>query len=710
MENALPGADTILLIKNLIRYDIPILMVGSSSIGKSFTVIALSKEYRIPNQVLYVGSEKADNIEGLPKLTGLSADDDKLKYLKPYWFPKSERITLCVKRGKEIFDTIVAKIYGNNFAFTYTNIEELFEKVAQTKYAGPAATTAEILINKRRHTFERKIVGATALEYDDDLRDLSLFLSTLLGFGNYWLILDELDKVQEIDADKYAPMLHIVRERTLKGYQMREFNDGEGANVGINVKGDDYKIVYNKISEYISADLSLLDTRIIAVANQSENIDEISEALFRRFVQVLVDSVLVLKPVEEDVAFMANCIKENYKAVIPKNVPIALLPEINLQWEYGFLPAIANKGDSGNWIRDNFIKVIKKSGIATEGLSADTLRETVYRASDGSALRKILEDNFSEEELIKHVLYCFYLRWLGEADQKKNNQFFAGGIANGALRDIGEKKKLGFDSKNIADDIEDTWYKDLREVVIKDDKSRVYELESLIRRAFEYVKASVGAESSITEELLTENSMPDLVTYLIPKYLRFCYSSFVNDNVISADDIAVLFTSTHFLLEEFGRIIKKGSNFSKEYIEIANNGRVQIQCNIDEVKSIFYNGENSFFGTLERGDNYFTDERFKQGLIYRFYSRTAFAFRREYIESVITGVSNGTAKPVDRFHQEICNFLIIENYNELKSYFNERAVALLKSKNSSAAKKYLDLKKDWETFSRPLRTKLNLPL
>ena len=28
----------------------------------------------------------------------------------------------------------------------------------------------------------------------DDVRDLCLYLSTLLGYGNFWLILDELDR------------------------------------------------------------------------------------------------------------------------------------------------------------------------------------------------------------------------------------------------------------------------------------------------------------------------------------------------------------------------------------------------------------------------------------------------------------------------------------------------------------------------------------
>lgn len=706
MEATIPGQDMIPYIKCMIRYDIPILMVGSSSIGKSFTIIELAKTFRIPNEILYVGSEKADNIEGLPKLTGLSSDDDKLKYLKPFWFPKGEKITRSVKHGKEIFDAINSQIYGGSFPFTYNSVEELLNKVCEVKYANPASTTTEININRRRYQFERK-VGA-AMDYDDDLQDLSLFLCTLIGYGNYWLILDELDKVQEIDADKYAPMLHIVRERTLKGYHMREFNDGEGADVAINVKGDDYKVIYNKIAESISANLSLVDTRVISVANQSENINEISEALFRRFVQILVDSILILKPVPDDIGFVANCLKENYKSVTPTDVPFALLDRENLQWLYGFIPRIANRGDSGNWIRDNFLLGLEKSGLTIEGLSAESAAEAVYSAARGTALYKMMSDNFEEENLKKQMLYCIYLRLAGETSQKKNNQFFEGGIANSALRDIGEKKNLGFDSKMIADDIEQLWYTELRNLVIKTDRSRVYEIETLIRKAFEYVRSSAGIESSISVELLKENSYPDLITYLIPKFIRFAYTAFVPDDTISADDVIVLYQSTHYLLEDLGKRLNKSDiSFISDYVTKSAEGAgqgIRVLCNINETKALFYGSENSFFGP--KGErSYFLASDFMQGLIYRFYSRTSFSFRKDYIEAVLT-----KEKQPDRFHALICNFMVIENYTELKSYFQERAVALLKSKNATAAKKYLDLKKAWADFSEPLRKSLNLPL
>ena len=69
----------------------------------------------------------------------------------------------------------------------------------------------------------------------DEVRDLSLYLSTILGYGNFWLVLDELDKVDENEQDKYAPLLHIVRERIIKNFSMRTLNEGEGAGVPMKV-------------------------------------------------------------------------------------------------------------------------------------------------------------------------------------------------------------------------------------------------------------------------------------------------------------------------------------------------------------------------------------------------------------------------------------------------------------------------------------------
>ena len=54
------GKTTIDSALQLIRYDIPCLILGKSSIGKSYTLIKITERWHIPNQLLYVGSEKAE--------------------------------------------------------------------------------------------------------------------------------------------------------------------------------------------------------------------------------------------------------------------------------------------------------------------------------------------------------------------------------------------------------------------------------------------------------------------------------------------------------------------------------------------------------------------------------------------------------------------------------------------------------------------------
>ena len=67
-EKAFAGDKLLKLILQLVRYDIPPLIVGKSSIGKSYTLIELTKKWRMPSSMLYIGSEKPENIEGLAKL------------------------------------------------------------------------------------------------------------------------------------------------------------------------------------------------------------------------------------------------------------------------------------------------------------------------------------------------------------------------------------------------------------------------------------------------------------------------------------------------------------------------------------------------------------------------------------------------------------------------------------------------------------------
>ena len=45
-EKAKIGSDTLQTILQLVRYDIPVLIVGKSSIGKSYTLLEITEKWR----------------------------------------------------------------------------------------------------------------------------------------------------------------------------------------------------------------------------------------------------------------------------------------------------------------------------------------------------------------------------------------------------------------------------------------------------------------------------------------------------------------------------------------------------------------------------------------------------------------------------------------------------------------------------------------
>lgn len=72
------GTNTLKTILQLVRYDIPVLVVGKSSIGKSYTIIEVTQKWRLPSSILYIGSEKPENIEGLAKLISEDYETKKI--------------------------------------------------------------------------------------------------------------------------------------------------------------------------------------------------------------------------------------------------------------------------------------------------------------------------------------------------------------------------------------------------------------------------------------------------------------------------------------------------------------------------------------------------------------------------------------------------------------------------------------------------------
>ena len=425
--DAFSGERTVEMIKNLLRYDIPFLLLGKSSIGKSYSVIELAKEFRVPHSFLFIGSETPSNIEGLPRLVGKKAEaGDILEFFKPNWFPNAMLIQRYVTNGKKVFeDKIIPNYNGKKVGIEsgkdFIGLNNLFEVITKLKWDNSTTKKESFeLIDKTKATSksigdkltskpvefireietEKQIIDPNKY-VKDEVRDLCLYLSTILGYGNFWLILDELDKVDEREKDKYAPLLHIVRERHIKDYSFQTLNEGKGAQVPMKVKsGSDYRTVKNLIDNSIKNDLPLLDGRVIGIANATS---EIEDALFRRFLHIVVEDVMMINKPEPKLSSMRACFDAINKRAeeefggsgLMGGLEMKFIPEINLQWQYGFFPKILNREDTlGNSFVLDLMKLFSR---LSKDASNDPSRykTQVLNVSKESALYKIIRNNFA---------------------------------------------------------------------------------------------------------------------------------------------------------------------------------------------------------------------------------------------------------------------------------------------------------------------------
>ena len=444
------GKKLLKLILQLIRYDIPPLIVGKSSIGKSYTILELATRWRLPHSMLYIGSEKPENIEGLAKLIGGDNKADILQFLKPYWFPNEETISSQVTNGRKILEKY-SKTYDAQpkFIYSYDVLHQILIGLMDTKYEenstefkGSLIDTGEseisdsigkTILNSKPFTFKRgletSLQAKTAHEDTltakqagrDDMRDMCMYICTVLGYGNYWLVLDELDKVGEFEKEKYAPLLHIVRERTLKDWTLRQINDKKGLNIPISVKNNSYKSIVDSVNQQIDKQLPLLDCRVIGIANATK---EIEEALFRRFCQVIMDDTMQLyMPDAKTVAKIMKCIDEargdddvqDLKADLMTK--LSFLDDINLQWQYSFLPRLLNNTDQlNNFIHKNFNEYYNKVKYESNNQPQTISNKILGPEILNTAFGKIMYDNFlankDKDSEVQKIFNCMVRREL----------------------------------------------------------------------------------------------------------------------------------------------------------------------------------------------------------------------------------------------------------------------------------------------------------
>jgi len=619
-----------LLIKELIRLDIPILEIGSSSIGKSYSIRQFADECGVDYEFLFVGTEKSEFIEGIPKLKGLDDKSEKFEYLKPYWFPNKDEIRTELKKGKNDLEQLANKneAIGEYYNLAFNNGGNyqylILLKKALLKFK---RTDDKKLEEKEAGKKEKKI---SKYIYASSL----LYISTIEGYGNFWLILDEIDKVEEQDKDKYAPLLHIVRERELKGWKL----SGLRSYPEYDIKYvDDVFLRKERLDAALfNPEVDVTDTRIIAIANDLRNIEKGSPALYRRFIKIIIRNSLYDKkesripegdqniPVGYDWgAFydiernnLHDCISkkeipvklrdiqdalnlkpggtnafptasvEKLMAVIPEEFTGKKLNELNLQWTLGFLPDLlfATPAYIQNVIDVYLTGAIPKDKEQKNNSSIiNLLIEDFNRQADpySTLIAKILQDNFAEE-FIAPLLDCIY-----------------------DLINIEQQKGKAPTTADTAD----SWYDEIKLVEAKYDNPNIEEIEKCIVRKYaakgmnlikryeessgegaKNVKGLEGVEGSLSKlsidyivlgsDLIRKslsNNRPTKLTGLLISSLPFIQTRYIANPNISNDSVKGLIYSQEIQFKDIVSKLTNSTLDNSENVSDVSNAFKQIE-------------------------------------------------------------------------------------------------------------------------------------
>jgi hypothetical protein len=619
-KKAFDGKLTIDTTLQLIRYNIPVLMLGKSSIGKSYTLIDITKKWNMPHSLLYIGSEKSENIEGVPKLTEREEGREILDYLQPYWFPNAKVITKSVKNGRKLFDKFVKTYWDEGkFDYGYQDLSSLLNALSYLKW-----TSKDIKGNEGGYEMDATLVDRDWLggkertlndkkpfplvkkpqqvrkddgveselinpdEYkEDDLRDFCLYLTTVLGYGNFWLILDEIDKVEEHDKDKFAPLLHIVRERTLKNFTMIDINNGDGIGIPEKLQGGNngYKVIIDNVNEQIDIGQSVLDTRVMGIANKTKNIEE---ALFRRFIQLVAEDILIWRPSEitQSQSKIEGCLVyvkqgmvkndiQQGELFVPENL-IQRIDEINLQWQYNFLPNMLNHTD----IQSNLFIANLKHEYAMNEKTGDEY--TWAEVKKFTALYKVLEDNFKTFETqdglfntAEKLFDCLAAEWLTDTAIGENIRS-AEEEAQGIRGEIEQSFETLGDPELASIEISEKLREAYQDVVVAPStlQTRAQNLHTWTDDVMAYMKQTMYSPNGRLTPLA------DVYEYLIPALINVFYTEIGKDPLNQADTVAAV-------------TAKFQAFFSTLSMDMGDVSKLSFDKGA--VKSAFY-GENPIFG------------------------------------------------------------------------------------------------------------------
>jgi hypothetical protein len=621
-EVSFSGEQTINTALQLIRYDIPVLILGKSSIGKSYTLIKITEKWNISHSLLYIGSEKSENIEGVPKLTDRKEGKEILEYLQPYWFPNADVITKSVSNGRAKFELFIKDYWDvKNEAFTptYTNLmsilsalEEVSWETSDLDKAGKKFVKGVKLVDYQWIELtggkkERKLnSSAFPLEksgqsneevadeyYRDDLKDLCAYLTTVLGFGNFWLILDEIDKVEEMDTDKFAPLLHIVRERTLKNFKMIDINNGNGLGIplGKDFKEGGYASIIKNVNNSLDSGESVLDTRVMAIANQTANIED---ALFRRFVQLIAEEVMIWRESDlpKDATDIEKClssVKDEMRSSnlhsgsLVSGLRFKKLLEINLQWQYNFFPKMLNDNDVlGNYFKLNALSVYDDVDARGGDIELNWRGERKL-----TSFYKVLSDNFSEQKVSGGNIFNTPLRLfnclessliitgneLGVSVKTQEEEI------KGVQAILKQKESEGLEPSLIAFEIANNLRSQYPKASTKE-KDKLNLLKLWTDNIIDYLRASIFSTPTSVNPL-------EVSKFLVPSLVNVFYTEIAKDKSTISDN-AVSVTETL-------------QAFFKEVYDI--DPSFSLKCDEDTTLEALYNeqgsAEDSLFGNAD---------------------------------------------------------------------------------------------------------------
>lgn len=270
--------------------------------------------------------------------------------------------------------------------------------------------------------------------------------------------------------------------------------------------------------------------------------------------------------------------------------------------------------------------------------------------------------------------------------KKKNNEFYLGGIASNELRSISQLKKISFDSEMIASDIHDGFIDLWRESIKEKDVNRSHLLDSLLKKYFAYIVVACGLDESSTIELLSENMDSELVCYLIPNFVGFCFRIYLNDDIVGQDDVIQMQNTLSILMSDLSASIRL-SELSQLWLKThltLNGNMVEIAINEPNTKKLFYSqlSENkkvindSFFGgiNLEKANKEYNIKAFEKSYFYKYYDIVSFEERQDYMTKILNKEIE-----ITKFNEPIVNFLCLFNGDELLAYYEASKDSALKS-------------------------------